>query len=204
MLPNSKHHANPAPWYRAWIFIVTFFLGGTAFGTAAPIALQGTTSVSLGEVAGGPKSQVIVPLFLTPASTATRVGSVSTTITFNSELVTFVRAEKGFLLESVRGAFQIDLQKDPNGSGQSVLRADVFTAGDDRKPLREGMILSLLFDINETTPAGANIPLQLEKVVATTLDSPPHPIEPLTSKNGNIEVLKPESVPYVACFFFTH
>lgn len=204
MLPNSKHHANPTPLYRAWFFFVIFFLGGAVLGKAAPAAPQKTTLVSLGEVAGGPKSQVIVPVFLTPASPETKVGRVSATITFNSKVVTFVRAEKGFLLEGVNGAFKVDLQKDANNSEQSVLGVDIFTQGENRKPLREGMILSLLIDINEDTPAGTNIPLELGKVVASSLDSPPQPIEPLTSKNGNIEVLKPESVPYVACFFFTH
>ena len=204
MLPNSKHHANPTQRYRACFFFVIFFFGGTVFGKTAPTAPQKTTLVSLGEVAGGPKSQVLVPVFLTPASPETKVGRVSATITFNSKLVTFVRAEKGFLLEGADGAFKIDLQKDANHSDQSVLLVDVFTQGENRKPLREGLILSLLIDVNEGTPAGTNIPLELENVVASGLDSPPQPIEPLTSKNGNIEVLTPESVPYVACFFFTH
>ena len=43
-----------------------------------------------------------------------------------------------------------------------------------------------------------------EKVSAADLSNPQKPIEPLTGQPGSIEVLSPEQVPFVACFFFSH
>ena len=162
------------------------------------------TVVSLGDVSGGVSSEVIVPVLLNPATTETRVGSISSTIGFDRKLVTFLRAEKGFLLDGVNGKFQTKVQENAAKPEKSSLQLEIATEGEPRKALREGLVLSLIFKINADTPPNTMVPLRFEKLNVGSTDRPSQPIEPITSTPGSIEVLSPESIPYVSCFFFTH
>ncbi|MBI4480973.1 MAG: hypothetical protein HY651_13215 [Acidobacteria bacterium] len=162
------------------------------------------TVVSLGDVSGGVGTEVIVPVLLNPATTETRVGSISSTIGFDRKLVTFLRAEKGFLLDGVKGKFQTKVQENAAKPETSTLQLEIATEGEPRKALREGLVVSLIFKINGDAPAKTVVPLRFEKVSAGSADTASQPIEPITSTPGSIEVLSPESIPYVSCFFFTH
>ena len=162
------------------------------------------TVVSLGNVSAGVNTEVIVPVLLNPATTETRVGSISSTIGFDRKLVTFLRAEKGFLLDGVNGKFQAKVQENAAKPENSNLQLEIATEGEPRKALREGLVLSLIFKINADTPPNTMVPLRFEKLNVGSTDRPSQPIEPITSTPGSIEVLSPESVPYVSCFFFTH
>ncbi len=82
------------------------------------------------------------------------------------------------------------------------MQIEISTAGEPRKPLREGLILTLVFRINEKANAPETVKLDLQKTSVTTIDT--KPVQPILSKNGTIEIVKPESVPYVGCFFFSH
>ena len=146
----------------------------------------------------------MVPLYLTPDPPETKVGSISATISFDSEAVTFLKAEEGFLLDGVNAGFEADLQKDADDPNKSILRLEVATEGDERKALREGLIFSLIFRVNDDAADGTVVPLVLEQIAAKGIDSPPTDIKPLSSQNGAIEVILEDALPYVGCFFFTH
>jgi len=182
-------------------YLIFAFIGMCGAGIAAHAQV---TVVSLGDVSGGVSSEVIVPVLLNPATTETRVGSISSTIGFDRKLVTFLRAEKGFLLDGVNGKFQTKVQENAAKPEKSSLQLEIATEGEPRKALREGLVLSLIFKINADTPPNTMVPLRFEKVSAGSADTASQPIEPITSTPGSIEVLSPESVPYVSCFFFTH
>ena len=163
------------------------------------------TRVALGAVSGGPKSQVMVPVFLTPYPAGTSVGSVTASIEYPNKGITFLKAEKSFLLDGVNGEIQVQNDKDTKDTkdpAKSVIQLAVSTKGEPRKPLREGLILTLIFRVEPDAPAGNTVNLSIVKSGAANLES--KPIQPLVSKNGSIEILAPEAVPYVSCFFFTH
>lgn len=179
-------------------------LGIACWMAAAPAAHAQVTVVSLGDVSGGVTAEVIVPFLLNPATTETKVGDISATVGFDSSVATYLRTEKGFLLDGVNGKIHAELHENTAEPANSSVQVDVATEGQPRKALREGLVLTLVFKINKDAPVKTKMPLRFLKLSASTAESPPQPIEPLTGAPGSIEVLSPESVPFVSCFFFTH
>ena len=174
--------------------------------TALPAqsASDGGTRVSLGSVSGVAKTQVMVPLYLTPDPPGMKVGSISATIGFETKAVSFVKVEKGFLLDGVNADFEAEIQQDANSPDKSLLHLEVATQGAERKALREGLIVSLIFRVNDDAPDGTVVDLAIEQVGAKGIDAPPTAIEPLSAEGGTIEVILEDALPYVGCFFFTH
>ena len=162
------------------------------------------TSISLGAVSGGTKSQVMVPLFVTPYPPEKSVGGITASIEYPNKGITFVKAEKSFLQNDVNAVFQVHVEKLPEDPSQSVLKVEIATQGEPRKPLNPGLILTLNFRIEADASPGSKVILRVSKAVASDLEKPPKDIQPVAAKNGNIEILAPEAVPYVGCFFFTH
>jgi hypothetical protein len=160
------------------------------------------TRVALGSVSGAVNAQVMVPVFVTPYPSGASVGSVTATIEYANKGITFVKAEKSFLLDGVNGGIQVQNEKDAKNPAKSIMHLEVATKGEPRKPLREGLLVTLLFRLEPDAPAGTKVDLTLTSAAATNLES--KPVQPLVSKSGSIEVLKPENTPYVGCFFFTH
>ena len=170
----------------------------------AQAASRQGTRIALGSVSGVAKSQVMVPLYLTPDPPGIKVGSISATIGFETKAVTFLKAEEGFLLDGVNADIQADLQQDAGNPGKSILRLEVATEGVERKALREGLILSLIFRVNDGAADGTVVSLTFEQIGAKGIEASPTEIEPLSGQNGTIEVILEDALPYVGCFFFTH
>ena len=162
------------------------------------------TRVSLGSVSGVAKTQVMVPLYLTPDPPARQVGSISAIIAFETKAVSFVKVEKGFLLDGVNADFEAEVRQDANDPDKSRLHLEVATQGDERRALREGLIVSLIFRVNDDAPDGTVVDLVIEQAGAKGIDAPPTEIEPLSAEGGTIEVILEDALPYVGCFFFTH
>jgi Cohesin domain len=179
-------------------------LGMGCWLVAATAAKAQVTVVSLGEVSAGVNKEVIVPVLMNVASSDTKIGSVSASIGFDSTVVSFVRAEKGFLLDGVNGTVQTKIEVNEAEPAKSRLQFTVATEGEPRKALKEGLLLSLIFKINKDAPVKTKMPLTMAQLRAESPDNPPKAIDPLTGTPGSIEVLSPESVPYVACFIFSH
>ena len=69
-------------------------------------AQSDATTISLGTVSGLPKNEVLIPVMLTPFPSEIKVGEIKASIGFDAQWVTFLRAEKGFLLDGVGAGFQ--------------------------------------------------------------------------------------------------
>ena len=197
------HRVAPRVIYGLGILLGVLLIGRVPALYAAQDAPPKSTLVSLGAVSGGPKAQVMVPLFLTPVPADRQVGSFSATIEFTNKGITFLKAEKSFLLDGVNGSVKAESEKDPSDPAKSIIHLEVSTSGEPRKALRDGLTLSLVFKIEPDATPGI-VPLDFKNVAAGNLETPPKPITPVISKKGTIEVLKPEAVPYVGCFFFSH
>ena len=165
---------------------------------------EGGTRVSLGAVSGVPTTQVMVPVYLTPDPPGRDVGSISAIIGFEPQAVSFVRVEEGFLLDGVNADFEAEVRQDADDPDQSLLHLEVATQGEDRRALREGLLVSLVFRVNDDAPAGTLVDLVMEQAGAMGIESPPTEIEPVSGQGATIEIISEDAIPYVGCFFFTH
>ena len=171
---------------------------------AAAAAGENGSSVALGAVSGLPSSNVLVPVLWQPSPSDVKIGSISAAIRFENKSVAFVKGEKGFLLDGVNANFKTEIKNDPGDSSHTVLQLEIATQGEPRKALRDGLLMTLVFHIDEKAQAKSKVDLELAKVSGTDLSAPPKPVQPLTGQKGSIEILPPEQAPYVPCFFFTH
>ena len=166
----------------------------------APV-LAGGNGLTLGNVAAAAKGKVIVPLLLEIESEDVRVGHISANVGYDADVISFQQSEKGFLLEGVGGKVTVTPKED---GAKSSIAVDIVTEGEPRKALRKGLVVSLVFKVNEKAAADTKVPLMLSAVKLETPDSEPKSIEPLKLTPGEVAVLSPENVPFVSCFFFTH
>jgi hypothetical protein len=161
-------------------------------------------AVSLGSVSGTPKGEVMVPVLLTPRPSETEIGSVELEITFESEAVSFLLAEKSFLLDGVRGVLEARQTVDPADAAKSRVFVRIETKSQPRKSLPEGLILSLRFAVKPSAIPGTTVPLKVGRLSLEDLSSPPKSVRAGVDSEGSIEVIRPEDVPVVPCFFFAH
>jgi len=209
MIPGALEGGAASPFRRglataASFMAVTLLLPGTGFGSPAQEAPPGATAISLGAVSSAPKGQVMVPLFLTPGGPGAQVGRFSAAIRFEKGSLAFVRAERGFLLDSVNATFHAEATDDPEHPGQSVVQLEVSAGGGDPKPLREGLVLSLVFRVEADAKPDTTAILAFDRVTATTPGDAPKEVAPVIGRQGTVEILRPDGTVYVGCFFFTH
>lgn len=174
------------------------------FGHAAQEPAPEATAISLGAVSAPPKGQVMIPLFLTPGGSGAPVGRFTAAIRFEKGSLAFVRAEKGFLLDSVNATFHAEVTDDLEHPGQSVVQLEVSSGGTDPKPLREGLVLSLVFRVEDNAQTDTTAVLAFDRVSAATPGSDSREVTPVIGREGTVEILRPDATPYVGCFFFTH
>ena len=184
--------------------IATLCIAEAGFGRPAQEAPPGTTAISLGAVSAAPKSQVMIPLFLTPGDSGAQVGRFSAAIRFETGSLAFVRVEKGFLLDGVNATFHAEVMDDSEHPGQSVVQLEVSTGGATPKPLREGLVLSLVFRVEANAKPDTTAIVAFDRLTATTPGSPSKEVTPLIGRQGTVEILRPDGTVYVGCFFFTH
>jgi hypothetical protein len=183
----------------AALFVVEAALAGSP-QDAAP----GATAISLGAVSAPPKGQVMVPLFLTPGASGAQVGRFDAAIRFDRGSLEFVRAEKGFLLDSVNATFRTEVTDDPEHPGQGVVHLEVSSGGAAPKPLREGLVLSLVFRVEADAKPDTTAVLAFERLAAGGPGAASGEVTPVIGREGTVEILRPDATPYVGCFFFTH
>ena len=189
------------------LVLATLFLGEPVLGVSGHAAQEAppeATAISLGAVSAAPRGQVMIPLFLTPGGTGAPVGRFAAAIRFEKGSLAFVRAEKGFLLDSVNATFHAEVMDDAEHPGQSVVQLEVSSGGADPKPLREGLVLSLVFRVEADAQPDTTAVLAFDRVTATTPGAASREVTPLIGRQGTVEILRPDATPYVGCFFFTH
>lgn len=184
---------------RIAVLLVIIFTA-TSLSLFAQQSTPKGTLISLGNVSGAPKNQVMVPLFLTPVPSELAVGKITATIAYARNEVTFLRAEKSFLLDNIPSSLEAKTAKDPSDPSKSLVSVTIETKG---KPLHEGLVLTLFFRIAPNAIT-RTIPLEIQKASATKIGPPPKPVHPLLTKKGSIQIAKPAALPYAGCFFFTH
>jgi hypothetical protein len=177
-------------------------LGLATMTALAQAQKQEGARLALAAVGGKPGGRVMVPLLLTPEPAESKVGRVSAAISFDTKVVAFGKAEEGFLLDGVGAKFTAKAEK--GAAGRDRVRVEVFTEGSSRQALREGLLLTLVFQIEAHARPGSIATLEFETKEAFGLSEPPNTVSVLAAENGSIEVVAAEEMPAVSCFFFTH
>ena len=161
-------------------------------------------SVSLGAVSGTAKNEVAVPLMLSPHPSDTRIGGIEMTIAYESPYVAYQRAEKGFLLDGVGGVIDAREVKDADNAKKSRVMLKVEAKGNSGDSLPEGLILTLIFEVKPNAVPKVVVPLKIEKLTVRETGTGARVLRGSVDKNGSIEVILPEEVPVMPCFFFSH
>jgi hypothetical protein len=203
-LALQPDHRNREKSLSSFLFLLLLLLTAGIRPASAGAAAEEGSVVSLGAVSGLPNSNVLVPVLWAPSPPELKIGNFSASIRFENKSVSFVKGEKGFLLDGVNANFKVETKSDPADPDHTLLQLDVATQGEPRKGLREGLVLTLVFHIAEKAAAESKVPLEFARISAGDLSSPPKAIQPLQGQAGEIEIIPPEQVPYVPCFFFTH
>lgn len=181
-------------------------LGAVAFllltGSAHSASLLQETRVTrlnISPTSGLPEAEVPVPIYF--ESGGVTAGTLSLEITFPAKLLSFLKAEKSFLVEAAKGQIQADVQSDSRAD-QSTLKLTLSTpAGETpREFIPDGPIAYLTFRVAKEAPLDTEIVLAA-KAGGVTTDDPPRPIPSIATSDGRILI---KLVPLTACFFYMH
>ena len=172
------------------------FASGAARLNAMPQDADKTTSVSLGYdlgLAGRPASLIIE----LDAPEGVRVGTTVNEVTFPTKWLKFeeVRGE-----ESAEVKTTSSVKSDPENKDNSVVQITVTAK--QGVVLPNGKIATMVFKVSDDAK-GPEV-LKLKNVArALSTSVPPSPIEPVTGRDGEIEL--PDAPPAAyACFFYMH
>ena len=189
-----------------WIFqrsgcIAALFVGLFAGGTVQLAAMrqeagEKATNVNLGYdlgLAGRPASLIIE----LNAPDGIRVGTTVNEVTFPTKWLKFeeVRGEASAEVEATA-----NVKTDPGDKDNAVVQITVTAKQGASLP--NGVIATLAFKVSDDAKGPAV--LKLKNVArALSADVPPGPIEPVTGRDGEIEL--PDAPPTAyACFFYMH
>jgi hypothetical protein len=181
--------------------IVVLFLGLCAGGPDSLLAApQETgakpTSIDVGFDMGEAGRTVSVPIEL-KAPDGVRVSATINEVTFPSKLFTLEEVRPSPVVEAdVKSA----VKQDEKDAANSVVQVTVTAKQGSALP--NGILASLVFKIADDAKESRVVKLK-NVARAMTAAAPPAPIEPVTGKDGEIELLG--SAPTaVLCFFYMH
>ena len=157
------------------------------------------TSLALGSLPSAPGNQVFVPVMLT-ASEGARIGTVLSEITFPSTFLSFDGITVGQSADRVKAQISAVVAADDQNPESSIIEVSVVSS--QGKAIPSGVLAYLAFTIALDAPL--NLVLNLENVAsARSVDDPENPANPITARNGEIEV-KVTDNPFFACLFYMH
>lgn len=162
--------------------------------------LQGQGArLTLSQTSGLPEAEIPVPLYF--ASGGISTGALSLEITFPARLLSFVKVEKSFLVDAVKGQVEAKVESDA-GNEKATLKVTFATPPGEspREFIPDGPIANISFRIAKEAPLGTEIILGMRATGVTTGD-PPGKIDPIATPDGIVSV---KSVPLTACFFYMH
>lgn len=162
--------------------------------------------ITLGSQTGMPGTNVVVPLYYTPAR-GVELRSLSVEIEWVSQNLQFVRSERGISAEMIGADVASKVtgtEKDAKSLERSRLRVDASVVEENpRRGIPEGLLAYLTFKISTAAQPFA-IELRPKLVSATTIGSLGGKISKAELEAGAVRVELPGLPPSVTCFFFTH
>ncbi len=154
--------------------------------------------VDMGSAEGSPQSEVTLQLSL---SGSPQVGSVTLSITFPKDLLSFIMA-RSKLVEAAGANISAETKPHPYDARKEILEVTLSTigSGGTRTVLPEGPLGEVIFVISVTAEPETEIALET-KASALTVDDPPKLLDSVKTANGKISVV-PSLI--FSCFFYMH
>ena len=186
---------------RKYIAVAALFLWFPCIGTGTVSAVsQGgdaeETTVDLGFDIGEAGLEVSLPIQL-KAPDGVQVGTTLNDVAFPTQWLQFQTVRVG---PSTNAEVAASLKLDAENQGEEIVQVTVTTA--QGTTLTNGIVAFVVFKVADEVQGHQTIKL---KNVARALNTsvPPSPIEPVTGRDGEIELLASAPVVF-ACFFYLH
>ena len=169
---------------------------GSRFGIRLPggVHAQSTASVNIDlgvvveSVSAGAKVRLPVNLV---ATEDVQVGKISLTVSFPAKELSFVEAVRGPVAESADG--QIESRLSDGESGEKILEVDVTAS----KPMSQGGILDLMFEISEHGRLGDEIKVKNLRRSVQSMEGKPIDAYGIDGSITALSAITP-------CFFYMH
>lgn len=158
---------------------------------------QESTHVTVSPVIGLPGDEVSLPIYLETAP-GVEVGSITLEIIFPHNLLSFLNAHESFLTTTAGGRLTVKVENRDEGEDQSVVRWVIEAQGESRRPLPDGQLGFVAFQISNETPMSTKIHLETTARVMD-MGNPAHSVDPVVH-DGEITV----GDLLFACFFYMH
>jgi len=177
----------------AWVLLLT---GGVMAQKPAAAA----TGIDVGFDAGLPGSQVFVPIILN-APDGIRVGKTINEITFPAKVLEFEEARRGRSGDLADA--QVTTAVPTSGrSGDSAV-VEVTIVGKAGAAIPNGVVATLVFKVTDRATANQKLKLG-NRPQALSADDPPHPLDGVVGRDGEVEILSAPTTIVPACFFYMH
>jgi hypothetical protein len=158
---------------------------------------QESTHVTVSPVIGLPGDEVSLPIYLETAP-GVEVGSITLEIIFPHNLLSFLNGRESFLTTTAGGRLIVEVENRDEGEDQSVVRWVIEAQGKSRRPLPDGQLGFVAFQISNETPMSTKIHLETTAQVMD-MGNPAHSVDPVVH-DGEITV----GDLLFACFFYMH
>lgn len=164
---------------------------------------QTSTRVTLGGTSGEPGSNVVVPIYFTPAN-GVAVGRLHLEVSYVSVNMKYSKLDKGIAAElgGVDVAVEVkDGKNDKNLATQTLsITASFLDAQPPAKGIPSGLLAYITLNIGKN---GRPASIGLHPTAEATLVSG-GPVSDLRALPTQVDVLAPGTAPILTCFFFTH
>ncbi len=128
------------------------------------------------------------------------MGTLVSEILFPNALLSFEGVTIGESVDRVGAHPQASVQADEENPEQS--RLEVRIVSSEGKPIPEGLLVYLTFQVSEQAEVGDVMILE-HTASASTVEDPLHSFDPITARNATIEV-NIFGTPFFACLFYMH
>lgn len=154
--------------------------------------------VDMPQSGGPPNGEVLVPITLT-LGRGTEIGSLSMTVRFPIEPITFQKIELRGVAEALGAEAKAEVTQEKD---ETVLQLTIATPEKDggRSALPQGPLADLRFKIAKDTKPATVIPLTIVASNATGTKAVAGPVK-LETHDGRILVSNPA---VITCFFYMH
>ncbi|MBI4481767.1 MAG: hypothetical protein HY652_02640 [Acidobacteria bacterium] len=162
------------------------------------------TAITLGTSYGIPGAEARVPLNLLAAK-GVQVGTMVSQVTFDPEILEFLKVEPGYLLKNKRISVETKVDRDIRDPKRSVLRVRIATPADTS--IAAGLVAEIVFRVAQGAPTGE---FSLgHSVEAKTAGEDPKAIKALVATDGKMYidpsgVVGPEQKRITGCYMGMH